>query len=199
MSAPSHKIVGIAIVLVAVAFGFSLMGRDDPPPPEVRKAQSPATIERDLREGEVLTGPRDTPFSLRHPERWAVLEDDEIPEGDPQPAAGLRRNDSSGLLTVSVRGPVEGGIASMEKTLADDLERRIDDFRLTAIRRVRVAAGPALYASFVRERSGQIQTMLVIPEGNRRSYQIDAAIRPEAQDTAAEVGAMLRTFDIAGR
>ena len=64
---------------------------------------------------------------------------------------------------------------------------------------MRVAAGPALYASFVRERSGQIHSMLVVPEGRRRSYQVDAAIRPEAQDAAAEVGAMLKTFDIAGR
>jgi hypothetical protein len=199
MRAPSHKVVGVAIVLVAIAFGFSLMGRDDPPPPKVRKAPSAATIQRDLREGEVLDGPSRTPFALRHPDTWEALEEDEIPDGDPKPAGGLRRNDSSGLLTISVRGPIEGGIKTLERTLPDDLRARIPDFRLVAIRRVRVAAGPALYASFVREDSGQIQTMLVVPEGNVRSYQLDAAIRPEARDTAAEVGAMLRTFDIAGR
>ena len=38
--------------------------------------------------------------------------------------------------------------------------------------------------------------MLVVPDGDR-SYQVDAAIRPEARDAAAELGAMLRTFDIA--
>ena len=199
MSAPSNKILGIAIVLVTLALGFSLMGREDPPPPKVSKAPSRASIERDLREGEVLKGPPDTPFALRHPEKWEPVEEDQIPDGDPRPIAALRRNNSAGLITISVLGPVEGGIAAREKALRAELEQRVPDARVTAIRRVRVAAGLALYASFVRKDSGQIQTMLVVPEGNRRSYQVDAAIRPEAQDAAAELGAMLRTFDIAGR
>ena len=198
MSAPSNKIIGIAIVLVTAAFGFSLMGREDPPPPKVTEAPSRATIERELREGAVLRGPADTPFTLRHPERWEALEEDEIPDGDPKPIAGLRRNNSAGLLTVSVLGPIEGGIDAREKTLRTEIEERVTDARVTAIRQVPVAAGTALYASFVRERTNQIQTMLVIPDADR-SYQVDAAIRPEAQDAAAELGAMLRTFDIAGR
>lgn len=198
MNAPNNKVVGIAIVLATAAFGFSLMGRDDPPPPKVSKAPSRATIERELREGEVLKGPADTPFTLRHPDRWEPLKETEIPEADPRPITGLRRNNSAGLLTVSVADPLEGGIAAQEKTLRADIERRVPDARVTAIRKVQVAAGPALYASFVRESNNQIQTILVVPDGDR-SYKLDAAIRPEAQDAAAELGAMLRTFDIAGR
>src|SRR5688572_21703217 len=147
MSAPNNKVIGIAIVLVTAAFGFSLMGREDPPPPKVSKAPSRATIERDLREGEVLEGPADTPLTLRHPERWEPLEASEIPEADPRPIAGLRRNNSAGLLTVSVAGPVEGGLAEREKTFRADIERRVPDARVTDVRQVRVAAGPALYAS----------------------------------------------------
>ena len=96
-----------------------------------------------------------------------------------------------------MREPIRGGIASLRRTLPADLEQRFPDFRLVAIRQVRVAAGPALYTSFVREESGQIQTMLVVPQAGRRSYQVDAVIRSEAQDTAAQVGVMLGTFDLA--
>jgi hypothetical protein len=199
MGAPNNLVIGIAIVLVSVAFGISLMNTEEPPAPKVAKAPSRATIERELRAGDVLNGPAETPFALRHPDSWEALPEHEIPEGEPEPVAGLRRDDSSGLLTVSVRGPLPGGIAAREKTLRTELEQRLDDVRVTAVRRVRVAAGPALYASFVREDSGQIQTMLLVPEGNRRTYQLDAAVRPVAQDAAAELGAMLRTFDVAGR
>ena len=201
MQAPNHKVLGVAIVLAAVALGIVLMGQSDeePPKPEVRKAESRSAIERDLRDGDVLAGPSPTPFVLRFTDDWAELDDEALGDGDPRPVAGLRRNDNSGLLTVSVRGPVRGGIASLRRTLPDELEQRFDDFRLVAIRQVRVAAGPALYTSFVREKSGQIQTMLVVPDGNRRSYQVDAVIRGEAQDTAAQVGVMLGTFQVGER
>jgi hypothetical protein len=198
MNAPSNKVLGIAIVLVTGALGFSLMGRDDAPPPKVSKAPSRATLERELRQGDVLKGPPDTPFTLRHPDRWERLKEADIPEVDPRPIAGLRRNNSAGLLTVSVGGPVEGGLAVREKTLRADLEQRLPDARVTAVRQVKVAAGPALYATLIRGRTKLIQTMLVIPDADR-SYQVDAAIRPEARDAAAELGAMLRTFDVAGR
>ena len=200
MRRPNDKVVGVSIVLVAVALGIVLMGGDDDPPaPEVRKAQSRETIERDLRDGDVLDGPAHAPFRLRFTDDWDRLDREQLGDGDPRPIAGLRRTDNSGLLTVSVRGPVRGGIKTLQRTLPGELEERFDDFRLVSMRQVRVAAGRALYTSFLREKSGQIQTMLVVSEGNHRSYQLDAVIRSEAQDTAAQVGVMLGTFDIAGR
>ncbi len=196
MRPPNHKILGVSIVVVALVVGVLLMGNDDPPEPKVRKAESRAKIERDLRDGKVLTGPESAPFALRFTDDWTGLDAQQLAEQNPRPAAGLRRKDNSGLLTVSVRGPIRGGIGALRRTLPAELEQRFPDFRLVAIRQVRVAAGAALYTSFVREDSGQIQTMLVVPDGNRRSYQVDAVIRSEAQDTAAQVGVMLGTFDL---
>jgi hypothetical protein len=197
MGVPSNKVVGVAILIVAVGLGLVLMGREDAPEPEVRKAQSRATIERELRDGEVLEGPDQAAFAMRFTDDWTRIDGTTLGEQEAQPVAGLRRKDNSGLLTVSVRGPVRGGIKELRRTLAADLEQRFDDFRLVAIRPVQVKAGRALYASFVREKTGQIQTMLVVSDGNRRSFQVDAAIRGEARDTAAQVGAMLATFDLA--
>jgi len=200
MAAPNHKVLGVAIVLVAAALGFTLMGREDDraPEPTVRKAASRAEVERQLREGKVLSGPEETPFRLRYPDDWVEVETHQLPRTEPPPLAGLRRTNNAALLTVSVAGPVEGDLDRLARETRSQFENG-DDLRLRDIRKVRVAAGPALYASFTREKSDQIQTALIVPSGSERSYRVDAAVRPEAQDAAAQVGAMLRTFDIADR
>ena len=197
MKAPSNKILGISIVLVSVAFGVALMGRDsaDPPEPKAREADSRAVIERELREGKVLAGDTDAPFRLRHPDDWVEIEMHQLPQSDPSPAAGLRRTNNAALLTVSVAGPVEGGLERLERETRS--QEPAEDLRLRTVRRVRVAAGPALYASYTRESSGQIQTALIVPDGDR-SFRVDAVVRPEAKDAAAQLGAMLRTFDVTG-
>ena len=198
MKAPNSTVLGIAIVLVTGAFGVAVMLEtvDDPPAPKVRTTPDRATIDRELREGEVLAGPEDTPFRLRHPDEWVEVEKHQLPQSDPSPLAGLRRTNNSALLTVSVDGPVEGGLARLER----ETRRRGDgdDLRLRSVRRVRVAAGPALYASYTREAEGQIQIALIVPDADR-SYRVDAVVRAEAKDAAAQLGAMLRTFDVAGR
>ena len=198
MSAPSNKVLGIAIVLVSVALGVALMGREsaDPPKPKSREADSRTAIERQLREGEILSGEADTPFRLRHPDDWVEIEKHQLPQSEPSPLAGLRRTNNAALLTVAVAGPVEGGLERLERdTRGGDVP---EGLRLRTVRRVRVAAGPALYAQYTREENGQIQTALVVPDGDR-SYRVDAVVRPEAEDAAAQLGAMLRTFDVAGR
>jgi hypothetical protein len=199
MRPPSNKIAGVAIVLVAVALGVVLMGREDPPAPEIRKAPSRAQIQRELREGKVLAGPPTAPFTLRFTDDWVAVPLDDLPKGELRPVAGLRRTDNSALLSVAVAETEPGGIERLQTTLAATIERRYDDARRVAIRRVSVAAGPALYASFVREKTGQLQTTLVVPDDDRRSFEVDAVIRGERQDTAAQVGAMLGTFDVVDR
>jgi hypothetical protein len=49
----------------------------------------------------------------------------------------------------------------------------------------------------VRTGTGQVQTNLVVPVSNKRSFSIDALINPGADEASAEVGGMLRTFDTA--
>ena len=198
MKAPNSTVLGIAVVLISVSLGVVVMSREpDAPAPKDRQAASPAAIERQLREGEVLAGTDDTPFRLRHPDEWVEIEKHQLPKADPSPVAGLRRTNNAALLAVSVDGPVEGGLDRLERETRRRGDSDDEDLRLRAVRRVRVAAGPALYASYTRRSSKQIQTALIVPDGDR-SYRVDAVVRSEARDAAAQLGAMLRTFDVAG-
>jgi hypothetical protein len=186
-----------AIVVILLVTGV-IGGDDDDDGGDEAKAPTPEQVVRELREGQVLIGPREAPFAMRYTNDWALLSSEQLREaGDQPPLAGLRRKDRSGVLSVTLRGPIKGGIGSLEERLPDELASRFDDFRLQTIRRIDVAAGPALYTSWVRTKSGRVQSQLVVPVSNKRSFTVDTVLNANAKDAAAEVGGMYRTFDTA--
>jgi hypothetical protein len=196
MRGPNHLTLGIAIAVVCIVGGFFVMVNEDPPKPVERAVPARAEIERAVREGEVLRGPAGAPFALRYPDGWEPMDRDELQSVGGGALAGLRSDDNSGLLTVTVRPPIEGGVAAVQRDLPGQLRRAFDDAGAVTVRRLRVAAGPAVYASLRRGESGQLQSLLVLPDVGGQSYQVGAAIRPTARDVAAQVGVMLRTFDV---
>jgi hypothetical protein len=198
MRGPNHVTLGIAIAVAFIGAGVLVMVNQDPPPAKVRTVPERSVIEREVREGEVLRGPRGAPFTLRHPDDWSPMDRDELQRVGGGALAGVRRADNSGLVTVTVRDAPAGGLDAVERDLPGQIAQSFDDAGKVSVRRLEVAAGPAVYASFERRESGQLQSLLVVPGAGRRTFQVGAAIRGTARDTAAQVGAMLRTFDIAG-
>ena len=184
-------VAGLVVVLLVTG----VVGGDDADAP---KAPSPDQVAQELRGGKILAGTPRAPFSMRYTDDWVLLPASELRSGrGTAPLAGLRRKDRSGVATVTLRGPVQGGIGSLEKRLPAELAQRFDDFRLQTIRRLDVAAGPALYTSWTRSQTGRVQSQLVVPVSNRRSFTVDVVLNAGAQDAAAEIGVMLRTFDTA--
>lgn len=192
---PIALLIGLAVVAALVVGGILIFGGGDDD--DEAETPSSAQVAEELRNGRVLLGPRQAPFAMRYTNDWALLSREQLREGDPPPVTGLRRKDRSGILTVSIRGPVRGGINSLQQRLPDELRERFPDFRLVTMRRIDVAAGPALYTSWVRTQSGRVQSNLVVPVGNERSFSVDSVLNANARDAAAEVGAMFRTFDTA--
>lgn len=186
-----------AVVVVLLVTG--VIGGDGGEDGAEPKAPSVEQVAQELREGRILAGTRVAPFAMRYTSDWQLLPAERLREASATtlPVAGLTRTDRTGLLTVTLRGPVRGGIGSLEKSLPAELARRYDDFELETIRRIEVAAGPALYTSWRRTRSGQVQSQLVVPVSNQRSFTVDVVLTSDARDAAVEAGAMLRTFDTA--
>ena len=183
-----------ALVVILLVTGV-IGGDDDGGSSEVPTSEE---LVKELREGKILVGPSQAPFAMRYTNDWSLLEAEQLrTAGNTPPIAGLRRADSSGVLTVTLRGPIKGGIGSLEQRLPDELARRFDDFRLQTIRRIDVAAGEALFTSWTRTRSGRVQSQLVVPVSNKRSFSVDVVLAADARDAAAEVGSMFRTFDTA--
>ena len=201
---PKILIAVVAVAaIVAILFLTGVIGGDDDDDgggdAAGTKAPTAEQLVKELREGKVLIGPSEAPFAMRYTNDWTLLTGEQLRTAgnDTPPAAGLRRNDRSGVLTVTIRGPVKGGIGSLEKRLPDELAARFDDFKLQTIRRINVAGGPALYTSWTRSKTGRVQSQLVVPVSNKRSYSVDVVLAANAKDAAAETGAMFRTFDTA--
>ena len=187
-------VAAVAAVVVVLLVTGVIGGDDD----DQAKPPTAEELVAELREGKVLVGPSQAPFAMRYTNDWTALSAEQLREaGDAPPLTGLRRTDGSGVLSVTLRGPIKGGIASLESRLPAELARRFDDFQLQTIRRIEVAAGPALYTSWTRTESGRVQSQLVVPVSNKRSFSVDVVLGSEAKDAAAEVGGMFRTFDTA--
>jgi hypothetical protein len=200
--ANTRTILIAALVLAALVAGaiFLFVGGDDDGDDQGATTQQldAEEVRKNIREGRVLARTEPAPFAMRYTRNWEILPQSQLrSEGDVRPLAGIRRRDQSAAMFVSLGGPVRGGIGALEKRLPGELRSRIPDFKLQTIRRIEVAGGPALYTSWVRTGSGQIQTNLVVPVSNKRSFSIDAIIKPGADEASAEVGGMLRTFDTA--
>jgi hypothetical protein len=198
---PSLRNVLVAIValaaVVVILVVTGVIGGDDDSDKSASATPDGQQIAEEVANGRVLAGPKQAPFAMRHTDHWELLSAQQLQASDPPPLAGLRRKDRSAVLTVSVRGPVRGGISSLAERLPDELKQRFADFRLQSSRRIQVAGGPALYTSWIRTESGRVQSNLVVPVSNQRSFSVDVVLNPGAKDAAVETGLMLRTFDTA--
>ena len=183
-----------ALVVILLVTGVIGGGDDD-------EAAEPPTTEEvaaELREGLVLAGPREAPFAIRYTNDWVPLERGALERGgDEAPIAGLERKDGTGVITIALRGPIRGGIGSVEERLPGELASRIPDFELATNERITVPAGPALYTSWRRRETGRLQSQLVVPVSNKSSFTVSVVLEPDATEAAAESGVMLRTFDTA--
>ena len=184
---------GAAVVVVLLATG--VLGGDDEP--RAQKVPTAEEVARELRDGRVVAGPPSAPFAMRYTKDWAITTGERLRRADPPALTGLTRKDRTGALTITLRGPVEGGLPTLAKRLPAEIEKASPGVRLRTLRGIVVAAGPALYASWTRPDNGEIRNMLVVPAGRRRSFTVDVLLKPDAREAAAEVGAMLRSFDTA--
>lgn len=197
----SGRVPGLIVLVVAVGAGVLLLfsGRDDRSTSARQKPQSPASLRRDLAGGPVLSGPAEAPFDLRYTTDWVPIGPAALAQTDEPPLAGIRREDGTGVMTVSVRAPVRGGVDALRRTLPGTLRARFPDVKILAVRPVRVVAGRALYSAFRRGASGRVQSSLLVPRGSRLTYSLDAVVDGDARETAQEVGAIFRTFSVARR
>jgi hypothetical protein len=130
----------------------------------------------------------DGSFSISYPKGWRA---------QPAEAVGasalIARADGRGMLVVRERGPVEGSLETLGRSVGPELQRRFKDFKPVGARIVRLSTGPALSYTFVRARSGMAQGLVVAPAGGR-TYTIETVARGDAPDVAKQLGGIVRSF-----
>jgi hypothetical protein len=130
---------------------------------------------------------RDGAYSIAAPRGWKA-----VAEG---PAATvLRRDDRRGVVVIRRRPPLQRSSRSLTRDLTAQLGRRFEGLQPVGARSLGLASGPVYVYTFARPSAGTVQSIAVAP---RRSgtYTIDAVAAAGARDAAAQIGAIVRSFD----
>jgi hypothetical protein len=169
-------VAGAAIVLVAVAAVLALRphGADAPKPARFQSA--------------------DHTFSLVLPAGWRAARGAELAKMASAPAAMLRRTDGTGLVVVHERPALARSSRSLTRQLTAQITRRFRGAQPVSARTVALPGGPAYVYTFARPAAGRVQSIAVAPRAGR-TYTLDAVAGSGARDVAAQVGAILRSFD----
>ena len=136
----------------------------------------------------------DKGFSVVVPDGWRALRGRELAAGPSAPAGVLRRADGRAVVIVRERAPLARSTRSLTSDLTAQLGRRFRGLKPVTARTIALPGGPAYVYTFARPSAGRVQSIAVAPRGNR-TWTLDAVAGAGAPDAAAEVGAILRSFD----
>jgi hypothetical protein len=169
-------VAGAAVVLATVAAVLALRPHDG-------DAAKPARFQS-----------ADHKFSLALPDGWRAARGAELAKMASTPAAVLRRTDGTGLVVVHERPALAGSSRSLTRDLTAQVTRRFRGVQPVSARTVALPGGPAYVYTFARPAAGRVQSIAVAPRAGR-TYTLDAVTGSGARDVAAQVGAILRSFD----
>jgi hypothetical protein len=133
-------------------------------------------------------------FSVVLPDGWRALRASELRTVPTAPAAVLRREDGRGVVVVRRRPALAPSRRSLTRELTAQLTRRFRGVRPVTARTVKLPDGPAYVYTFARPAAHSVQSIAVAPRAGH-TYTLDAVTGAGAPDVAAQVGAILRSFD----
>jgi hypothetical protein len=136
----------------------------------------------------------DKAFSLVLPDGWRALRGAELRAVPSAPVAVLRRTDGRGVVVVHERPALASSSRSLTRALTAQVTRRFRGVQPVSARTVALPGGPAYVYTFARPAAGRVQSIAVAPRAGR-TYTLDAVAGSGARDVAAQVGAILRSFD----
>jgi hypothetical protein len=167
-------LAGAALLLVALAAVLALRAHGADAPVRFRSA--------------------DARFTLVLPDGWRALRGAELRAVPSAPTAVLRRTDGRGVVVVHERPALASSAHSLTRELTAQVTRRFRGVQPVSARTVALPGGPAYVYTFARPAAGRVQSIAVAPRAGR-TYTLDAVAGSGARDVAAQVGAILRSFD----
>ena len=134
-------------------------------------------------------------FRLDYPTTWRPLSRDELEALPGRPLAVLRRKDGSGFLVVTREpGRLQKSFGQTATDLTRQLKSRMPDFAGRSSKTVDIRAGKALFVSFIREKTGTVHTVVVVP-ARSSTFTLNSVSRGGANGAAREVAQMILSFD----
>ena len=173
---------GAALAVIAVA-ALALTGGDDD---KTRSTAAQPASRTPAAAGDGLPE-----FALNFPKTWRRVAASAA-EGEP-PRAVIQRKDRSGIITMTINGPVKQSLKALEADMRAELRDRYPGLRQLRFERIKAEAGDGLLSTWIGPK-GRVQSNLVVPSG-KVSYSLDAVVVPGEEQAATEVGEIYAAFD----
>ena len=143
-----------------------------------------------------VTGPnKANAFKISYPNSWQPQSTAKAAAAPGHPLAIIRQKDGKGYVIIRrEKGNPPANLAKLGTTLGAQLQRRIPDLKLRSSKTVKIRSGTALFTSYIRKKTGTVQSVVVVPAGSR-TFTINTISRGGANDVAREIGKMIVSFD----
>jgi hypothetical protein len=133
-------------------------------------------------------------FSIGVPAAWHTLSPAARAGIAGHPVAVLQRADGHGLVVVRKTGrPQNQDLRTLTKALSTRFAKKYGDFSFISARVQRIRGGSAFLYTFLRGKSGLVQSVALTSVGGA-SYTLDSAVQSDDRQSAAEVAAAVRSF-----
>jgi hypothetical protein len=150
----------------------------------------------DNGKGGTVSGPnKANAFKISYPDAWRPVAKDKVASAPGHPLAILRRKDGKGYVIIRrERGAPPKNLSALGASLGRQLKKRIPDLKLRSTKTVKIRSGTALFTSYIRKKTGTVQSVVVVPAGNR-TFTLNTVSRGGANNVAREIGRMIVSFD----
>jgi len=173
------SLVRLRIVLVAVVL---LAGA----------AAAVFTLGRANHAGRTVTTPNAFTFTL--PSNWHELTPAELKKLSKPAVAAYARNDGTALVTIRQEGAAPVISADFVQSLDQRFRSKLSDYVPVSARVITTKAGGAFFFSYVRQKLGTLDTIVLVPAG-AHSYVLDSVSNPGSLAATHDVGQIINTFD----
>jgi hypothetical protein len=133
-------------------------------------------------------------FSVSYPSSWEPLSQRTLRAAPGGPLAALKRKDRKGLVVIRrEKGRTGGDLNRFASRLRRVLERRFPDFQGRSAHLIKVKAGKAFFLSYIRKRTGTVQSIVIVPVG-RTTYTLNTVSSGRSKAAAREIGRIITSF-----
>jgi hypothetical protein len=135
-------------------------------------------------------------FKISYPDSWTPLSKDKLKGLPGHPLSVIKRKDGKGLVVVRrEQGAPPRDLKPLGDSLGKQLKKRIPDLKLRSQKVVKLKTGPALFTSYIRKKTGTVQSVIVVPAPGKRVFTLNTVSRGGANNVARETGRMILSFD----
>jgi hypothetical protein len=132
-------------------------------------------------------------FTIHYPKTWHELPKDKLSGYKPTPITAIQRDGAVATILVTAAKTTSEKPATLAAELDQKLKGQLKDYKRVAASIIKLPAGDAFFFAYLRIKQGTLNTLTVLPLGNR-SYVFSTVFPSRSKQIASEVVKIMRSI-----